>query len=137
MITSNFCLNEKALLLQRSKYCITEASLLSVFTLLQTVLRIWDCLFYEGSKILFRVALTLIHHNEVLIQQAQSLPDICQTFKQITSGPFVDDCHTFMQVKATRGNPPFSVSFLKTARQTAIVIYCFYSQSLLVFFVFC
>lgn len=139
MITSNFCLNERALLLQRPKYCITEASLLSVFALLQTVLRIWDCLFYEGSKILFRVALTLIHHNEVLIQQAQSLPDICQTFKQITSGPFVDDCHTFMQVKATRGNPPpFSVSFLKTARQTALVIYCLYSQSCCgYFFVFC
>lgn len=65
----------------------------------QTVLRIWDCLFYEGSKILFRVALTLIHHNQALIQQAQSLPDVCQNFKQITHGPFVDECHTFMQVK--------------------------------------
>ncbi|KAF7668270.1 hypothetical protein LDENG_00025460 [Lucifuga dentata] len=63
----------------------------------ETVLRIWDCLFYEGSKILFRVALTLIHHNQALIQEAQSLPDICQTFKQITRGPFVDECHTFMQ----------------------------------------
>uniref|UniRef100_UPI0037E70D09 growth hormone-regulated TBC protein 1-A isoform X1 n=1 Tax=Semicossyphus pulcher TaxID=241346 RepID=UPI0037E70D09 len=63
----------------------------------ETVLRIWDCLFYEGSKILFRVALTLIHHNEALIQQAQSLPDVCQNFKQITRGPFVDECHTFMQ----------------------------------------
>ncbi|XP_040890387.1 growth hormone-regulated TBC protein 1-A [Toxotes jaculatrix] len=63
----------------------------------ETVLRIWDCLFYEGSKILFRVALTLIHHNQTLIQQAQSLPDICQAFKQITHGPFVDECHTFMQ----------------------------------------
>lgn len=67
----------------------------------QTVLRIWDCLFYEGSKILFRVALTLIHHNEALIQQAQSLPDVCQNFKQITRGPFVDECHTFMQVKVS------------------------------------
>lgn len=66
---------------------------------LQTVLRIWDCLFYEGSKILFRVALTLIHHNEALIQQAQSLPDVCQNFKQITHGPFVEECHTFMKVK--------------------------------------
>ncbi|CAJ1049863.1 growth hormone-regulated TBC protein 1 [Xyrichtys novacula] len=63
----------------------------------ETVLRIWDCLFYEGSKILFRVALTLIHHNEAVIQQAQSLPDVCQSFKQITHGPFVDECHTFMQ----------------------------------------
>lgn len=66
---------------------------------LQTVLRIWDCLFYEGSKILFRVALTLIHHHQAQIQQAQSLPDICEIFKQITHGPFVDECHIFMQVK--------------------------------------
>ncbi|KAA8595815.1 hypothetical protein FQN60_011106 [Etheostoma spectabile] len=63
----------------------------------ETVLRIWDCLFYEGSKILFRVALTLIHHNQALIQKAQSLPDVCQNFKQITHGPLVDECHTFMQ----------------------------------------
>ncbi|XP_026233841.1 LOW QUALITY PROTEIN: growth hormone-regulated TBC protein 1-A [Anabas testudineus] len=63
----------------------------------ETVLRIWDCLFYEGSKILFRVALTLIHHNQASIEQAQSLPDVCQIFKQITQGPFVDECHTFMQ----------------------------------------
>jgi len=71
---------------------------------LQTVLRIWDCLFYEGSKILFRVALTLIHHNQALIEQARSLPDVCQSFKQITHGPFVDECHTFMQVCNRRRN---------------------------------
>nr|XP_057944569.1 growth hormone-regulated TBC protein 1-A [Doryrhamphus excisus] len=63
----------------------------------ETVLRIWDCLFYEGSKILYRVALTLIHHHRLLIQQAQSLPDVCQVFKQITHGPFVEECHPFMQ----------------------------------------
>nr|XP_020463599.1 growth hormone-regulated TBC protein 1 [Monopterus albus] len=63
----------------------------------ETVLRIWDCLFYEGSKILFRVALTLLQHNQTQIGQAQSLPDVCQIFKQITCGPLVDECHTFMK----------------------------------------
>uniref|UniRef100_A0A3B3DPN8 Growth hormone regulated TBC protein 1a n=1 Tax=Oryzias melastigma TaxID=30732 RepID=A0A3B3DPN8_ORYME len=63
----------------------------------ETVLRIWDCLFYEGSKILFRVALTLIHHNQALIEKAQSLPDVCQAFKESVRGPLVDECHTFMQ----------------------------------------
>ncbi|XP_013888528.1 growth hormone-regulated TBC protein 1-A isoform X3 [Austrofundulus limnaeus] len=63
----------------------------------ETVLRIWDCLFYEGSKILFRVALTLIHHNQALIEEAQSLPDVCDAFKRIAHGPFVEECHTFMQ----------------------------------------
>ncbi|XP_037548896.1 growth hormone-regulated TBC protein 1-A [Nematolebias whitei] len=63
----------------------------------ETVLRIWDCLFYEGSKILFRVALTLIHHNQAVIEQARSLPDVCEAFKRIAQGPFVEECHTFMQ----------------------------------------
>ncbi|XP_061830704.2 growth hormone-regulated TBC protein 1-A [Nerophis lumbriciformis] len=63
----------------------------------ETVLRIWDCLFYEGSKILFRVALTLIHHHGAEIQGAQSLPDVCHAFKQLTHGRLVEDCHTFMQ----------------------------------------
>uniref|UniRef100_A0A8C1B0S8 Growth hormone-regulated TBC protein 1 n=1 Tax=Cyprinus carpio carpio TaxID=630221 RepID=A0A8C1B0S8_CYPCA len=53
----------------------------------ETVLRIWDCLFYEGSKILYRN----------LISQAQGLPEICEHFKQITHGEYVEDCHTFMQ----------------------------------------
>lgn len=65
---------------------------------LQTVLRVWDCLFYEGSKVLFRVALTLIIHHQPEILRARSLPDVCQCFKQITSGAFTLDCHTFMQV---------------------------------------
>ncbi|XP_029939686.1 growth hormone-regulated TBC protein 1-A isoform X1 [Salarias fasciatus] len=82
----------------------------------ETVLRIWDCLFYEGSKILFRVALTLIHHNQALIRQARSLPDVCQAFKQITHGPFVDECHTFMQKIFTE---PGSLSRATLTKQRA------------------
>lgn len=69
---------------------------------LQTVLRVWDCLFYEGSKVLFRVALTLIIHHQPEILRARSLPDVCQCFKQITCGAFTLDCHTFMQVQQHR-----------------------------------
>ncbi|KAK7882449.1 hypothetical protein WMY93_028623 [Mugilogobius chulae] len=64
---------------------------------IETVLRIWDCLFYEGSKVLFRVALTLIVHHQSEILRARSLPDVCECFKQITQGAFTLDCHTFMQ----------------------------------------
>uniref|UniRef100_A0A3Q2V0G0 Growth hormone-regulated TBC protein 1 n=1 Tax=Haplochromis burtoni TaxID=8153 RepID=A0A3Q2V0G0_HAPBU len=64
---------------------------------IETVLRVWDCLFYEGSKVLFRVALTLILHHQAEILRARSLPDVCECFKQITSGAFTLDCHTFMQ----------------------------------------
>uniref|UniRef100_A0A3P8SDY1 Growth hormone-regulated TBC protein 1 n=1 Tax=Amphiprion percula TaxID=161767 RepID=A0A3P8SDY1_AMPPE len=64
---------------------------------IETVLRVWDCLFYEGSKVLFRVALTLIIHHQTEILRARSLPDVCECFKQITCGAFTLDCHTFMQ----------------------------------------
>ncbi|XP_040589498.1 growth hormone-regulated TBC protein 1 isoform X2 [Mesocricetus auratus] len=63
----------------------------------ETVLRIWDCLFNEGSKIIFRVALTLIKQHQEFILEANSVPDICDKFKQITKGDFVTECHTFMQ----------------------------------------
>ncbi|KAM6985099.1 growth hormone-regulated TBC protein 1-A-like [Aplochiton taeniatus] len=65
----------------------------------ETVLRILDCLFYEGSKILFRVALTLILHHQALIIQTRSLPEVVECFKHITRGAFTMDCHTFMQVR--------------------------------------
>uniref|UniRef100_A0A8C8ZUU9 Growth hormone-regulated TBC protein 1 n=1 Tax=Prolemur simus TaxID=1328070 RepID=A0A8C8ZUU9_PROSS len=63
----------------------------------ETVLRIWDCLFNEGSKIIFRVALTLIKQHQALILEASSVPDICDKFKQVTKGSFAMECHTFMQ----------------------------------------
>ncbi|XP_030057378.1 growth hormone-regulated TBC protein 1 isoform X2 [Microcaecilia unicolor] len=63
----------------------------------ETVLRIWDCLFYEGSKILFRVALTLIKQQQARILEAKNFPDVCDKFKEIIKGPFVMECHTFMQ----------------------------------------
>ncbi|XP_056663414.1 growth hormone-regulated TBC protein 1 isoform X2 [Monodelphis domestica] len=63
----------------------------------ETVLRIWDCLFYEGSKIIFRVALTLIKQHQASILEATNFPDICEQFKQVTKGTFVTECHTFMQ----------------------------------------
>lgn len=73
---------------------------------LQTVLRIWDCLFNEGSKIIFRVALTLIKEHQALILEATSVPDICEKFKDITRGSFVTECHTFMRVGVSALLPP-------------------------------
>ncbi|XP_067896251.1 growth hormone-regulated TBC protein 1-like isoform X3 [Heterodontus francisci] len=63
----------------------------------ETVLRIWDCLFYEGSKITFRVALTLIKYHQASILEANSFAAICEKFKEIARGSLVQDCHVFMQ----------------------------------------
>ncbi|XP_063069910.1 growth hormone-regulated TBC protein 1-A-like isoform X2 [Engraulis encrasicolus] len=83
----------------------------------ETVLRIWDCLFYEGSKILFRVSLTLIRHHQPLLLQAQNLPDVCDRFKQITHGEFVEECHPFMQ-KIFSEPGSLSMATIKKLRET-------------------
>lgn len=73
-----------------------------LFFFLQTVLRVWDCLFYEGSKVLFRAALTLIIHHQPEILRARSLSDVCECFRQITCGAFTLDCHAFTQVRGEK-----------------------------------
>lgn len=72
----------------------------------ETVLRVWDCLFSEGSKIIFRVALTLLKHHQASILEATSVPDLCEKFKEITRGRFVTECHSFMQVGVGCAGPP-------------------------------
>lgn len=64
----------------------------------ETVLRIWDCLFFEGSKILFRVALTLIKIHKELILQTTDLSELMMVFKNMKNHPKVIDCHGFIKV---------------------------------------
>ncbi|XP_063599754.1 growth hormone-regulated TBC protein 1-A-like [Penaeus indicus] len=64
---------------------------------IETVLRIWDCLFYEGNKILMRVAITLVLSNEQKILMSQDFGDIIECFKKITKDADAIDCHTFME----------------------------------------
>ncbi|CAH1403457.1 unnamed protein product [Nezara viridula] len=63
----------------------------------ETVLRIWDCLFNEGSKIVFRVALTIIglHISEILSTTQFSEMNDC--LKKIVKGPPTVHCHNFTQ----------------------------------------
>uniref|UniRef100_A0AAR5QJG7 Growth hormone-regulated TBC protein 1 n=1 Tax=Dendroctonus ponderosae TaxID=77166 RepID=A0AAR5QJG7_DENPD len=62
----------------------------------ETVLRIWDCLFYEGSKILFRVALALIKLHKLEILETTDLSELMTVFKNMKNHPRVIDCHGFM-----------------------------------------
>lgn len=49
-----------------------------------TTLRIWDCLFYEGDKIIFRVVLAIFKLNEKKIMELNSLESILLLFKEFT-----------------------------------------------------
>ena len=54
------------------------------YVTLQTALRVWDCLFYEGSKILIRVALTLLILNKDKFLESKDFTGICAVFKVIS-----------------------------------------------------
>ncbi|XP_015113809.1 growth hormone-regulated TBC protein 1 [Diachasma alloeum] len=64
---------------------------------IETTLRIWDCLFYEGSKIIFRVALTLMKRNKNNLLSCQDFASLADCFKDITKDSIVLQCHEFMQ----------------------------------------
>lgn len=68
----------------------------------ETVFRIWDCLFYEGSKIIFRVALTLIKLHKEAILNTRDLAEIVTCFKNMGNHPDVIDCHKFISVSNSR-----------------------------------
>ncbi|KAG8034608.1 hypothetical protein G9C98_007684 [Cotesia typhae] len=59
--------------------------------------KIWDCLFYEGNKIIFRVALTLIKRNKNNLVACDDFALLADCFKGITKDSIVLQCHNFMQ----------------------------------------
>ncbi len=55
-------------------------------------------MFYEGVKIVFRVGVTMIKHNEARFLQCKSFTEIMDLFKEIPKSKEVLNCHQFMQV---------------------------------------
>ena len=47
----------------------------------QTVLRIWDCLLYEGSKVILRVALTLLSLHKEKLLACHDFAQLCTAMK--------------------------------------------------------
>ncbi|XP_032681560.1 growth hormone-regulated TBC protein 1-A-like isoform X2 [Odontomachus brunneus] len=83
---------------------------------IETTLRIWDCLFYEGTKIIFRVALTLIKRNKSNLLACQDFVTLAECFKEITKDSIVLRCHDFMQsiFKVPGSLPGSTIAKLRT-----------------------
>lgn len=83
---------------------------------IETTLRIWDCLFYEGTKIIFRVALTLIKRNRANLLACQDFASLADCFKEITKDSIVLRCHDFMQsiFKVPGSLPGSTIAKLRT-----------------------
>lgn len=62
----------------------------------ETVLRIWDCVFYEGSKVLQRVAITLIALNKDKILACKDFPEAVDLIQKSVKQPSCLHCHNFL-----------------------------------------
>lgn len=61
-----------------------------------TTLRIWDCLFYEGDKIIFRITLALFKMNQEKLIELNSLESILLLFKETTKN--MVECDKLMYI---------------------------------------
>ncbi|GFS23338.1 growth hormone-regulated TBC protein 1 [Elysia marginata] len=85
----------------------------------ETVLRIWDCMFLEGSKILLRVALTLVTMNKDRLLAATNFPQAMDIFRDIVHEPPSLQCHSFLQnIFSVTGSMP--KSRIKTMREKCV-----------------
>lgn len=65
---------------------VTTSWFMSVFTgalPIETTLRVWDCFFYEGSRILFRIALTILKLGESKIMASKEPMDLFQIVQNL------------------------------------------------------
>ncbi|KAG0369958.1 rab-GTPase-TBC domain-containing protein [Gamsiella multidivaricata] len=61
----------------------------------ESILRVWDCFFYEGRKILFRVALTIMRLHEAEIAKIDDPLEVFQVVQNIPKRMI--DCHKLME----------------------------------------
>ncbi|XP_062575181.1 growth hormone-regulated TBC protein 1-A-like [Saccostrea cucullata] len=63
----------------------------------ETVLRIWDCMFYEGSKVLLRVSAMLILQNKERLMACDNFTSMVNELQSIIKNPQSLNCHKLMK----------------------------------------
>lgn len=64
---------------------------------IETVLRVWDVMFAEGYKIIFRVTLAIILTLKEDIMNAMDISELAELFRNINKNPRMLDCHSFVE----------------------------------------
>ncbi|XP_031556555.1 TBC1 domain family member 2B-like [Actinia tenebrosa] len=80
---------------------------------IETILRIWDCYFLEGNKVLFRYALAVFKTNEEQILKIEEATGIFNYMRQVPER--IADHHALTQT-AFQGLNPFPMQKIKTKR---------------------
>jgi len=63
----------------------------------ETTLRVWDCVFNEGSKVIFRVAVTMVKMNKSMLLACRNFPEIINVCKGLPQQSLAVHAHTFIE----------------------------------------
>lgn len=63
---------------------------------IECVLRVWDVMFAEGYKIIFRTALAIILLLKDDIRMAMDITELAELFRNINKNPKMLNCHSFV-----------------------------------------
>ncbi|XP_055542341.1 growth hormone-regulated TBC protein 1-A [Wyeomyia smithii] len=63
----------------------------------ETALRIWDCVFLEGNKILLRVGISIVIGLKQEILATDDISTLIGLFRALEKNPALMDCHRFMR----------------------------------------
>lgn len=63
----------------------------------ETVLRIWDVMFIEGYKIIFRSSLAIIITLKEDIMKTTDISEIAELFRNVSKDPRMLNCHLFLE----------------------------------------
>lgn len=63
----------------------------------ETVLRIWDCLFFEGNKVLLRVSALLILQNKERLMACNNFQEMVAEIQEVIKNPLSVNCHKLMK----------------------------------------
>jgi len=64
---------------------------------IETVLRVWDAVFYEGSKILFRVALGILKIHQESLLKCKDFASLVEQLKEAVVSRSAIHCHQFLE----------------------------------------
>ncbi|CRK97796.1 CLUMA_CG011175, isoform A [Clunio marinus] len=67
----------------------------------ETVLRIWDVMFAEGYKVIFRTAIAIILILKEDIMKTSDITELNELFRNVFTDPRMVNCHSFLQFMFT------------------------------------
>lgn len=88
---------------------------------LETVLRVWDCLFSEGESVLFRIAIVLLENSVPLLAKCKNLSDVMTVVHDIGNLPLAIHCHDLLQMAFSKDKTELTTKTIQKRRLSTIL----------------